>query len=56
MWGSTNRRIQAQVSPSIKKDTISRITKAKKAGRVAQVVEHQPTKCEFKFQYHKKVG
>jgi hypothetical protein len=28
MWGSTNRRIVVQVSPGIKQDSISKITKA----------------------------
>jgi hypothetical protein len=39
IWGSINRRISIQVSLGIKQDTTSKITKAKGAGGVAQVVE-----------------
>jgi hypothetical protein len=35
-----------QEGPGIKGDPISKITKAKKAGRVAQVVECLPCKCK----------
>jgi hypothetical protein len=33
-----------QTIPGIKQDSISKITKAKRAGDVAQVVEHLPSK------------
>jgi hypothetical protein len=35
-----------QAGPGINQDTISKITNAKRAGRVAQVVEHLPSKLE----------
>jgi hypothetical protein len=41
--GSINRRI-IQVDPEKKQDPISKITKAKRARGVAQVVEHLPSK------------
>jgi hypothetical protein len=44
MRGSTNRRIKIQTSPGIKQDPISKITSAKRAGGMAQVVEHLSSK------------
>jgi hypothetical protein len=38
MQGSTYRRIAVQAGLGIKQDPISKITKAKRAGRVAQVI------------------
>jgi hypothetical protein len=39
---STNRRIAIQASPSKKRDPISKITRTKRASRVAQVAEYLP--------------
>jgi hypothetical protein len=36
----------AQAGLSKKRDSISKITRAKRAGDVAQVVEHLPNKCK----------
>jgi hypothetical protein len=59
MWGKTNRRIMVQTRPGMKRDTISKITNAERAGSMAQVVEHLPTKYqgpEFDHQYHKLIN
>jgi hypothetical protein len=40
MHESTTRRIMVQVSLGIKQDPISKITRAKRASGVTQVVEH----------------
>jgi hypothetical protein len=45
-WGSTNRRIIVQGCLGIKQNPISKITKAKRAGGVVQVVECLPSKYE----------
>jgi hypothetical protein len=42
--GSINRRIVVQAGPSIKQDSIPKITKTKKAGDMADVVDHLPSK------------
>jgi hypothetical protein len=44
MWESTNKRIMDQVSLGIKPDPTSKTTSTKRAGRVAQVVGHLPSK------------
>jgi hypothetical protein len=44
--GSTNRRTVVQAGLGIKWDPISKITNTKRAGGVAQVVEHLPSKFE----------
>jgi hypothetical protein len=41
---SVNRRIMVQAGPGIKMRSIQKITKAKKAGGMAQVVECLPSK------------
>jgi hypothetical protein len=41
--GNTNRRMAVQAGQGIKRDTISKITNAKKAGRDIQVVEPLPS-------------
>jgi hypothetical protein len=41
-----NRRIVVQAHLSKKQDLISKITRAKRSGGMAQVVEHLPSKCE----------
>jgi hypothetical protein len=43
LWGSTNR-ITVQASQDLKWDCISKITKAKRAGSVTQVVEYLSSK------------
>jgi hypothetical protein len=48
-----NRRISVQPSLREKQDPISKITKAKRAGGMAQAVEHLPIK--HKAQYHQKI-
>jgi hypothetical protein len=49
--GSINRRIIVQAGLGKKQDSISKITRAKRAGCVAQVVEQS---LDFKPQYHQK--
>jgi hypothetical protein len=44
--GSTNKRIMVQAGLGVKRDPISKITKDKRAGGVAQVVKCLPNKCE----------
>jgi hypothetical protein len=44
--GSTNRILEVQASLGIKCDPISKITNAQRAGRVTQVVELLPSKCD----------
>jgi hypothetical protein len=44
--GSINRRIEVQAGPSKKQNPVSEITKAKRAGSVAQVVEFLPSKLK----------
>jgi hypothetical protein len=44
--GSINRRIKVQAHLSIKRDTISKITKAKRTGSMTQVVELLPRKSK----------
>jgi hypothetical protein len=44
MWGNINSRIAVHSSLGIKGDPISKITNAKRAGGVAQRVEHLPSK------------
>jgi hypothetical protein len=46
MQRCTNRRIKVQVDPVIKRVPISKITKAERAGRVAQVIEYLLSKCK----------
>jgi hypothetical protein len=46
MQRSTNRRITVQACPGIKRDPISKITNAERAGGVSQMVEHPPSKCK----------
>jgi hypothetical protein len=55
--GINNRRIVVQGSPSIRQDPISKITRATRAGDMAQVVEHLPRKQvpEFKPYYCQKM-
>jgi hypothetical protein len=44
MWESTGRRTEIQAGLDINWDSISNTISAKRAGRVAQVVEYLPTK------------
>jgi hypothetical protein len=45
MWESTNRKTVVQAGPDIKNKTpISKISRAKWVGGVAQVTEHLPSK------------
>jgi hypothetical protein len=44
-----NRRIKVKASLNIKQDPISKITNAKRVGRVAQVVECLPSKHEVEL-------
>jgi hypothetical protein len=44
--GSIYRGIMTQAGLDIKQDSIPKIPITKKAGRVAQVVEHLPSRCE----------
>jgi hypothetical protein len=44
--GSINRKMTIKVCLGIKRDPLSKINKAKRAGGVAQVVEHLPHNCE----------
>jgi hypothetical protein len=46
MTGNTNRRISVQACLGIKRDPISKVINMKRAGRVAQVIEYLPSKCE----------
>jgi hypothetical protein len=47
MWQNIDRRKELQVHLDIiKQDPISKLTNSKRAGRVAQVVEYLPSKCE----------
>jgi hypothetical protein len=46
MPGSTDKRITIQASLGIKRDPIFKITNAKRAAEVVQVVEHLPSKCK----------
>jgi hypothetical protein len=41
-WGSTNRRIDLQIGLGIKQYPDSKLTKAKRAGVMLQVVENLP--------------
>jgi hypothetical protein len=43
---NTNRRIMVQVCPGKKQDPIPKTTRAKRAGRMAQMVECLPSKRE----------
>jgi hypothetical protein len=42
--GTISRKIRVQADLGIKQDPVSKITKTKKAGYVAQEVENLPTK------------
>jgi hypothetical protein len=55
MAGSINREIIVQEGLGKKWDLISKVSTAKRAGGIAQVVEHLPDKWspQFKPQYHK---
>jgi hypothetical protein len=44
--GNKNRRIMVQAGPCIKQDPIWKIINTKKAGGVAQVVQHLPSEYE----------
>jgi hypothetical protein len=44
--GSTNRKIELQAGLDVKRDPISKITKAKRAGDMVQALQHLPSKCE----------
>jgi hypothetical protein len=46
MWGSTNRKSLVQAGLGIKQDPASKITKAKRAGSMAQAIEYLPIKCK----------
>jgi hypothetical protein len=54
-WGSTNKRIVVQASHDIKQDSTSKITNAKRAKVMAQVVEHLSSKLETKFYTAKEI-
>jgi hypothetical protein len=44
MQGSTKRGAAVQTDPDIKQDPISKLTNAKRPGKVIQEVEHLPSK------------
>jgi hypothetical protein len=44
IWGNTNRKMAVQAHLDIKRDRTSKITKAKRASGVAQVIEHLHSK------------
>jgi hypothetical protein len=58
LQGSTSNRTVVQVRPGEKRDPISKITNTKRAGGVAQVVEHPPSHefipCSAKKKVNKK--
>jgi hypothetical protein len=46
MDGNENRRISVQAGLGKNEDPVSKITRAKKAGCMAHIVEHLPSKCK----------
>jgi hypothetical protein len=44
MQVSTNQRIAVQAGPGIKQESISKVTNAKRAGKMTEVVE--PSNCQ----------
>jgi hypothetical protein len=56
-WGMINRSVVVHAGPGKKQDAIPKLTKAKRAGWLGQVVEHLPSKCKIlssKLQYYQK--
>jgi hypothetical protein len=45
-WGSTKSRIAGQANGGVKQDPISKITNAKRADGVIQMLKHLPSKHE----------
>jgi hypothetical protein len=45
--GSINRRVMVQAGPAIKQNAISKISVVRRAGGMAEAVEHLPSKSEF---------
>jgi hypothetical protein len=54
VWEAKNRRILVQVGMSKMRDLISKITREKRAGDMAQAVDHLPCKCEALSSHTKK--
>jgi hypothetical protein len=46
IWANTSWKIEVQADASIKQESVSKITRAKRAAGVAIVVEHLPSKHE----------